>query len=296
MKQYIFNLCLWLSCLLIIISISSILIYNQKKLSKQITKNNITYNYNKNKLSQLCGNNKSTEPFEPYNDSYTEGFFVKNVLCSNFDVSESLNTSADMTFYNTTESNKNKTDKNKTITISKDGNISGVNNIAVSNEFKISNKDNILINNTKLFDLIYPVGSIYISINSTSPATLFGGTWEQIKGKFLYSTNNNLNDVNKNSVKSDIESTGGNENITLTTDNLPKHNHTMDIHRSQEEDGFMYGLANSPLYRYRVMIHGDIEEPKRNFSYTQTTYTGGNKAFSILPPYYKVYMWKRTKL
>ena len=294
MKQYIFNLCLWLSCLLIIISISSILIYNQKKLSKQITKNNLS------------------EPFEPYNDSYTNGFFVKNVLCSNFYVSESLNTTADITFYNTTESNKNKTDKNKTITISKDGNISGVktlsstditnsnnitcsNNLSVSNEFKISNKDKILINNTKLFDLIYPVGSIYISINATNPATLFGGTWEQIKGKFLYSTNNNLDDVNKNSVKSDIESTGGNENITLTTDNLPKHNHTMDIHRSQQENGSMYGLANSTLYHYRVMIHGDLDVPNL-YPITETTYTGKSKAFSILPPYYKVYMWKRTKL
>ena len=34
-------------------------------------------------------------------------------------------------------------------------------------------------------DRVYPVGSIYMSVNSTSPATLFGGTWEQIKGRML---------------------------------------------------------------------------------------------------------------
>lgn len=36
-----------------------------------------------------------------------------------------------------------------------------------------------------LIDLIYPVGSIYISVNSTSPATFFGGTWQAIENTFL---------------------------------------------------------------------------------------------------------------
>ena len=38
---------------------------------------------------------------------------------------------------------------------------------------------------TNLFNLVYPVGSIYMSVNNTSPATLFGGTWEKIQGRFL---------------------------------------------------------------------------------------------------------------
>ena len=42
----------------------------------------------------------------------------------------------------------------------------------------------------ELIDLIYPVGSIYISVNSVSPATLFGGTWEQIQDRFLLSAGN----------------------------------------------------------------------------------------------------------
>lgn len=44
----------------------------------------------------------------------------------------------------------------------------------------------------ELIDLIYPVGSIYISVNSVSPATLFGGTWEQIQDRFLLSAGNQI--------------------------------------------------------------------------------------------------------
>lgn len=38
---------------------------------------------------------------------------------------------------------------------------------------------------SSLWDQIYPVGSIYITANATNPSVLFGGTWEQLKGKFL---------------------------------------------------------------------------------------------------------------
>ena len=39
---------------------------------------------------------------------------------------------------------------------------------------------------SELLHLIYLVGSIYTSMNSTSPADIFGGTWEQITNRFLY--------------------------------------------------------------------------------------------------------------
>ena len=49
----------------------------------------------------------------------------------------------------------------------------------------------------RIFNMIYPIGSIYMSTNSTSPATLFGGTWEQIKGRFLVGQGqNDANSVN----------------------------------------------------------------------------------------------------
>lgn len=38
----------------------------------------------------------------------------------------------------------------------------------------------------EILNIIYPVGSIYLSWNSTNPSTYFGGTWVQLKGGFLY--------------------------------------------------------------------------------------------------------------
>ena len=66
-----------------------------------------------------------------------------------------------------------------------------------------------------MFDLIYPVGAIYMSASSTNPANLFGGTWEEIQGKFLLARDGNHA----------AGSTGGSENVTLTTEQIPAHSH-----------------------------------------------------------------------
>ncbi len=71
-----------------------------------------------------------------------------------------------------------------------------------------------------IFELIYPVGSIYMSTNSTNPENLFGGTWEEIQGKFLLARDE----------KHVAGTTGGEENVTLMTEQLPAHNHTGGEH------------------------------------------------------------------
>ena len=42
--------------------------------------------------------------------------------------------------------------------------------------------------NQEIIDMVYPVGAIYISVNSTNPTTLFGGTWQQLTDTFLYAS------------------------------------------------------------------------------------------------------------
>ena len=127
-----------------------------------------------------------------------------------------------------------------------------------------------------LLDLIHPVGSIYWSTNITSPETLFGGTWEQIKDTFILAAGDSYS----------AGSTGGEANHTLTIDELPSHRHYLKY-------GNVYiGYLNSnaaqsngnALYKYNVSrgdaLHGED--------------VGGGKAHNNMPPYLVAYCWKRT--
>ena len=71
-----------------------------------------------------------------------------------------------------------------------------------------------------LIDMIYPVGAIYMSNKSTNPARLFGGTWEQIQGKFLFAAD----------AGHQAGTTGGAEEVTLTDKQIPSHTHTGPSH------------------------------------------------------------------
>ena len=69
----------------------------------------------------------------------------------------------------------------------------------------------------KLMKLIYPVGSIYWSSKSTNPGTLFGGTWTQIKDKFVLACGNTYKTTG---------ATGGASTVTLSVSNMPNHTHS----------------------------------------------------------------------
>lgn len=63
---------------------------------------------------------------------------------------------------------------------------------------------------------MYPVGSVYMSVQNTSPSVLFGETWNKIEGKYILAAD----------FSNKAGSTGGNEKVTLTQENLPVHTHT----------------------------------------------------------------------
>ena len=123
--------------------------------------------------------------------------------------------------------------------------------------------------NIGLLDYVYPVGSIYMSVNSTSPATLFGGTWEQIQDTFLLAAGSTYA----------AGSTGGEAAHTLTVDEMPNHTHMYAATRT----------ANSGSNTFRPVSYGESGATEINMSYT-----GGGQAHNNMPPYLAVYVWKRT--
>ena len=130
---------------------------------------------------------------------------------------------------------------------------------------------------TLILEAVYPVGSIYISVNSTSPQTLFGGTWEAIQGKFLLGSSSTHKPG----------STGGEENHTLTVGEMPKHTHLMYSGNSGgpeqwEPDGGSY------------LVDSVTQNKTTWWAPLGMNYAGGGASHNNMPPYLAVYMWKRT--
>ena len=84
------------------------------------------------------------------------------------------------------------------------------------NVFSDSESGMPLWNGAPLLNLFYPVGSIYWSSNNTNPGTLFGGTWTQIKDKFILAAGDSYSNG----------ATGGAATVTLTVSNMPSHSHS----------------------------------------------------------------------
>ena len=124
---------------------------------------------------------------------------------------------------------------------------------------------------TDLLLLAYPVGSIYSSTASTSPQELFGGTWERIKGKFIWGVDDGET----------AGTTGGEVTHTLTVDEMPNHQHLLPVNVNESEH-----TENIDIFSYGGW--------KAQYNYSATAFSGGNQPHNNMPPYYGAYIWRRT--
>ncbi len=134
------------------------------------------------------------------------------------------------------------------------------------------NQESVEIGGKTIFEMIYPVGSVYISVNNTNPSTIFGGTWEQIQDKFLLAAGQTYAGG----------STGGN---------------ATHVHRTAIgfDGSSLYGYAddNIPAYGSTVLqnvgrMHTPISQDTGAIRIASTNES------SSMPPYLAVYVWKRT--
>lgn len=127
-----------------------------------------------------------------------------------------------------------------------------------------------------LLDKLYPVGCIYQSASSTSPASFLGGTWEQIKDRFILAAGDTYA----------AGSTGGEATHTLTVNEMPRHNHDHVMwYRDQK-----FGLNGRG---------GDVGSLRLEFSSEDCTdgictdFKGDSQPHNNLPPYLTAYIWRR---
>lgn len=177
-----------------------------------------------------------------------------------------------------------------------------------------------------LIDIIYPVGSIYMSVNSTNPSQLFGGTWVAWgSGRVPVGINNSDNDFDA------PEKVGGEKKHTLTIDEMPKHTHTFtgssaktngqststsgEISTNHSHSVLYYSSGttqtqnrnafNMTIWTNHWNTAGDCilaEDSGHTHSYSHThtltangtnDTTGNNQTHNNLQPYIVCYMWKR---
>lgn len=167
---------------------------------------------------------------------------------------------------------------------------------------------------------IYPVGSIYMSLNPADPATLFGGSWDKLEdGRVLIGANSTYA----------AGTSGGSFTHTLTTDEIPAHSHSgssdstgahTHTRGTMEITGSFPAASRrgSPSGAFEYLQTGDQDgdddgwggrywkftasktwtgETSSNGDHSHTVSvgdTGGSKAHSIMQPYLAVHMWKRV--
>ena len=123
----------------------------------------------------------------------------------------------------------------------------------------------------------YPVGAVYISVNSTSPASLFGGTWERLKDRFLLGAGDSYA----------AGDTGGEATHILTVEETASHRH----------DGIMWAgstlvSGNAGTDAHKISL--DWNTGSSSSTGYSTISAGGNQPHNNMPPYLAVYMWKRV--
>ena len=128
-----------------------------------------------------------------------------------------------------------------------------------------------------LISAVYPVGAYYLSGSPTEPGSIIGGTWEQIKGKFLFASDDVLtNGVITTAGTYHVGETGGSADAVVV-----EHKHTFaTLVATQVGAGY-----SSPA---TANNYSEIRQS------ADTNTTGESGVGKNMPPYVVGYAWKRV--
>ena len=169
-----------------------------------------------------------------------------------------------------------------------------------------------------LLEKIFPIGSIFMSLQNNSPANFLGGTWEPFgEGRTLIGVSSSDTDFNA------PNKTGGEKTHILSVDEMPSHTHVQNPHNheyngttstggnhSHNSNKLSAGVNSSTGVNDVVRPTGysgdNVQVVDNSGNHTHTfsgttqnttstnTNTGGGQAHNNLQPYITCYMWTRT--
>ena len=146
---------------------------------------------------------------------------------------------------------------------------------------------------TYVLESVYPVGSIFISTSSTSPATSLGfGSWSRFgEGRILVSQSSSDSDFDT------AEETGGAKTHTISESQLPSHQHFI----MNTGNGFGNNLENNVNFAGTTNSRGGLgnndyimQAINSTANAGKTSAVGSGSAVTHMNPYIVTYMWKRT--
>lgn len=139
-------------------------------------------------------------------------------------------------------------------------------------------KSDIGVDTATLVDLFYPIGSIYMSTDTTNPQSRFTGTyWLPIYNRFLLGAGDTYK----------AGTTGGEATHTLTRSEIPSHYHDEYLGNDGGSDSAPSGYSGWPNIAY-------TSNKTWWATGSKTSAAGGDGAHNNMPPYLAVYMWRRV--
>lgn len=164
---------------------------------------------------------------------------------------------------------------------------SDINTVSDRVESTRSEIENFMRND--LINIIYPIGSIYMSVNNVSPASFLGGTWEQIKDRFLLAAGSSYS-AGSTGGAATVTTAGTVNGHTLTVNEMPSHSHTnYYAGGSGVSWGYNYSSSGGTISS-ATAASGGIGNTGGGQAHSHT-FTGSS--INNMPPYLTVYIWKR---